>query len=73
MVEEVYKNYPLESLHRIWLTLQHVMNKIIDERGDNKFNIHNMNKEWLERTTQLPPSLVVTPEANKYPLNTLAD
>jgi hypothetical protein len=32
MVEDVYMNYPMESVNRIWLTLQSVMNRIIEER-----------------------------------------
>jgi hypothetical protein len=47
------------------------MNKILDERGDNKFRISHMNKDRLERINQLSLSLVVTPEANNYPLHNL--
>jgi hypothetical protein len=73
MVEDAYKNYPRKSQNRIWLTLQSVMNKIIEERGDNKFKILHMNKERLERINKLPLSLVVAPEANNYPLNILVE
>jgi hypothetical protein len=47
MVEEAFKTYPWKSLNRIWLTLQSVMNRIIEERGDNKFKFPHMNKERL--------------------------
>jgi hypothetical protein len=70
MVEEAFKTYPWKSLNQTWLTLQSVMNRIIKERGDNKFKICHMNKDRLERINQLPVSLVVTPDANNYPLNT---
>jgi hypothetical protein len=73
MVEEAFKTYPWQSLNRIWLTLQSVMNRIIEERGDNKFKIPHMNKDRLERMDELPVSIVVTPEANHYQLNTLID
>jgi hypothetical protein len=49
------------------------MVKIIKERGGNKFKIPHMREERLERTNQLPLCLVVTPEANNYPLNTVTD
>ena len=71
MVEEAFKTYPWQSLNRIWLTLQSVMNRIIEERGDNKFKVPHMNKDRLERMDKLPVSIVVTPEAKNYPLNTL--
>jgi hypothetical protein len=61
LVDDVYNIYPLESLNRIWLTIQSVMNKIIKERGDNKFMIPHMNKDMLEMINQLPLSLVVNP------------
>jgi hypothetical protein len=67
------KNYPWQSPNWIWLTLQSVMNKIIKERGDSKFKVPHMNKEKMERINELQVSLVVTPEANSFPLNTLVE
>jgi hypothetical protein len=50
------------------------MNKIIEDRGDNKYEIPHMNKARLERLNQLLPlSLPVTQEAQNYDLNTLLD
>jgi hypothetical protein len=49
------------------------MNRIIEERGDNKFKILHMNSDRLERLNNLPLSLVVTPEANNYPLNIIVE
>jgi hypothetical protein len=49
------------------------MNKIIEERGDNKFKVPHMNKDRLEMVNELPVSLVVTPEANNYPLHILVE
>jgi hypothetical protein len=50
-VEQAYKEYPSKSLNKIWLTLQSVMNKIIEERGDNKLKVPHLNKDRLERLT----------------------
>jgi hypothetical protein len=61
MVEEAFKKYHWKSLNRIWLTLQSVMNRIIEERGDNKFKIRHMNKDRLERIDELPVSIGVNP------------
>jgi hypothetical protein len=36
------------------------MNKIIEEREDNKFKITQMNRAMMEKMNQLPVSLVVT-------------
>ncbi|KAG7337411.1 hypothetical protein IV203_033525 [Nitzschia inconspicua] len=44
MVEETYKNYPAKKLNRIWLTLQSVMNQVINQRGDNDYTIPHMKK-----------------------------
>jgi hypothetical protein len=49
------------------------MNKIIDDRGDNKYKIPHMNKARLERLNQLPLSFAVTQEAQNYDLNTRLD
>ncbi|KAG7367330.1 hypothetical protein IV203_030001 [Nitzschia inconspicua] len=73
MVEETYKNYPPNKLNRIWITLQDVMNEIIKSGGDNKYSIRHKNKDYLERTNQLPLSVAVTQEANIYPLDILLD
>ena len=73
MVEEAFKNYPCNKLNRIWLSLQNVMNRIIEERGDNKYTLPHMNKARLERNNQLPVSLLVTEEARKYELDLVLD
>jgi hypothetical protein len=49
------------------------MNKIIEEKGDNKYIIPHMNKERLERLNQLPVSIAVTQEAHNHDLNLLVD
>jgi hypothetical protein len=54
MVKDAYKKYPLVSLNQIWLTLQSVMNMIIEERANNKFKIPHINKDRLERIDELP-------------------
>jgi hypothetical protein len=73
MVEEAFKTYPWQSLNRIWLTLQSVMNRIIEERGDSKSKIPHMNKDRMERMDELLVSIVVTPEAKNYPLHILVE
>jgi hypothetical protein len=45
----------------------------LEERGDNKFKVPHMNRDRLERIGGLPVNIVVTPEANNYPLNTLVE
>jgi hypothetical protein len=73
MVDKAFKNYDWHKLNRLWLTLQSVMNKIIEERGGNKYKIPHMNKERLERTNQLPVVLPVTQQAHNFQLDLLVD
>jgi hypothetical protein len=55
-VEDAYRNNPEEKLHRIWLALQSDMNKIVEEKGENKFKIPHLNKDMLEITNQFTVS-----------------
>jgi hypothetical protein len=71
MVESCFNNYDVNKVNRIWLSLQSCMNKIIEEKGDNKYKIPHMKKERLERLNQLPISIAVTQEAHNYDLNLL--
>jgi hypothetical protein len=73
MVESCFNNYHVYKLNRIWLSLHCCMNKIIEEKGDNKYKLPHMNKERLERLNQLPISIAVTQEAHNYDLNLLFD
>ena len=73
MVESCFNDYHVYKLNRIWLSLQCCMNKIIEEKGDNKYKIPHMNKERLERLNQLPISIAVTQEAHNHDLNLLVD
>jgi hypothetical protein len=73
MVESCFNDYHVYKLNRIWLSLQCCMNKIIEEKGDNKYKIPHTNKERLERLNQLPISIAVTQEAHNYDLNLLVD
>jgi hypothetical protein len=72
MVESCFNNYDVNKVvNHIWLSLQSCMNKIIEEKGDNKYKIPHMKKERLERLNQLPISIAVTQEAHNYDLNLL--
>jgi hypothetical protein len=73
MVESCFNKYDVNKVNRIWLSLQCCMNKIIEEKGDNKYKIPHMNKERLERLNQLPVSIAVTQEAHNHDLNLLVD
>ena len=47
-VQQVHRDYPGRKINRIWLTLQSVMNQIIDAHGDNDFYIPHMQNAKLE-------------------------
>jgi hypothetical protein len=70
-VQHSYETYPLEWVNRVWLTLQSVLNCIIEDQGDNTFKIPHMQKEHLQRIGQLPRVLDVMEEAAQYLLEGL--
>jgi hypothetical protein len=49
LVDNACKNYPLEVPNRMWLTLQSVVNKITEERGDNTFKTRHLNKRHARK------------------------
>jgi hypothetical protein len=62
-MEEIYFNYPGEKLRRGFVTLQVVMNQIIEHDGGNNFRLGHIGKERLERLRQLPLIFDVHEEA----------
>jgi hypothetical protein len=70
-VERAYANYPRNKINYVWLSLQGVMNCIIDDAGGNSFKLPHMNKARLERLEVLPDELDVTDEAAPYLLEDL--
>ena len=55
-VERTYREYPMDKINRIWLSLIGCTNCIIDCHGDNTYSIPHMNKVKLEQLGQLPIS-----------------
>jgi len=68
MVEQTYRDYPMNKINRIWVTLRTVFNSLLDNFGGNDCSITHMGKEKLEHAGSLPRVLEVTPIA-KYFLN----
>jgi hypothetical protein len=62
-VKEAHAAYPLKKINYLWLSLQAVMNKVIENLGDNQFKIPHLNKAKLEREGRLPTCVEVTPLA----------
>lgn len=65
-VKAAYEEYPPEKINRMWLTLQAVMNEIIEADGNNDFKLPHMNKKKLEREDRLPVVLEVTESVANY-------
>jgi len=55
-VQASFQAYPHHKLNRVFLTLQSVMNEIIDIYGDNDYKLPHMGKEKMEREGTLPVS-----------------
>ena len=59
-----FNMYPHAKLNDVFLTLQCCMNKIIEQNGDNDYQIPHINKRGLERQGILPRSIWVTTSEN---------
>jgi hypothetical protein len=62
-MDEIYLNYPGQKLSSGFITLQVVMNQIIEHDGGNDFRLGHVGKERLERLGRLPLRLDVHEEA----------
>lgn len=47
VVKEAYNELQPETLNKVWITLQYVMNEILKNKGNNKYHIPHMNKNRL--------------------------
>ncbi|KAL7578224.1 hypothetical protein ACA910_012647 [Epithemia clementina (nom. ined.)] len=65
-VQRAYQEYPKELLNKTWLTLQSVMNSILEAHGNNNYTIIHMNKNGLEKKDLLPTVLNVTEHAQVF-------
>lgn len=68
-VKEKFAVYPPYKLRNVFLTLQNVMNSIIEVNGGNDYDIQHMGKQTLERHGLLPTSLRVTEYAQEWDNN----
>ena len=59
-VKKTYAAYPHRKINFLFLTLQSVMNEIVENHGGNHYDIPHMSKEKLERAGELPVVLEVT-------------
>ena len=66
MAEKTFAEYPTNKINRIWLTLQGVMNNMLDDFGGNQHPLPRMNKEKHEREGRLPVVLPVETSAVYY-------
>jgi hypothetical protein len=65
-VQSAYDRYPLERINRVWLSLQAVLNEIIECHGNNDYTLPHMRKERLQREGRLPVVIPVSDAA--FPL-----
>jgi hypothetical protein len=63
MVERTYREFPINKISRLWVTLQSIFNAIIVEHGCNQYKIPHMNKQKLEKENRLPLSVRVSEDA----------
>jgi hypothetical protein len=62
-VKKAHAEYPAKKINHLWLTLQLCMNKIIENKGCNHYDIPHINKAKLEKQGRLPTCVEVTPFA----------
>jgi len=65
-VQQAHAEYDPRKINRIYLTLQCVLNQILEHHGDNNFKIPHLGKEKLEKENRLPLVLPVTQQASQY-------
>jgi hypothetical protein len=65
-VRKAYNDYDYRKINRVFLTLQTILNEIIECNGDNTYKIPHMGKERLEREGRLPLVIAVTEAANQF-------
>ena len=65
-VEEAYNGYDYKKINHLFLTLQLVLNCIIECHGGNVNKIPHMNKRKLDRMGTLPKVLQVTEDASQH-------
>lgn len=56
-VENEFRNYDVNDLRNVFLTLQGCLIEVMKAGGENKYKIPHMNKERLEALGLLPRSL----------------
>ena len=61
-VEESFRNLAVRKLNHVFLTLQKVMEMCILHKGNNDYKRPHISKEKLERTGELPCSILVSDE-----------
>lgn len=59
-VETAFRGTSRRALNNVFLTLQTVMDQIIQYKGGNDFQLRHMSKERLERDGRLPVSISVS-------------
>ncbi|KAL7573328.1 hypothetical protein ACA910_011691 [Epithemia clementina (nom. ined.)] len=65
-VLRLFEEFPKEKLNRIWITLQSVLNAIIESNGDNDYKIPHLGKENMEWSGCLLRVLEVTDHATRW-------
>lgn len=53
-MKQAFNDYCPKKANRIWLTLHLVLKEAMKIAGSNKYKIHHINKQRLERQGRLP-------------------
>lgn len=61
-VQQTFTNMPLQTLNKVFLTLQNCMIEILKANGGNNYKVPHMAKDRLFNNNTLPNSLKVLPE-----------
>ena len=60
---QAHEEYPTNLINRIWLSLMGCMNEIMQNFGDNDYEIPHFKKKRLEQLNELPTTIeVLQPE-----------
>jgi hypothetical protein len=65
-VDNSFKEYPLQKLEDIFLTLQLVYDEIIKVGRDNNYALPHIKKQKLRKEGSLPPNIIMFEDAGAF-------
>jgi hypothetical protein len=72
-IERAYDGYDVEKLNRVFVTLQSCLMEILKDQGGMRYKIPHMDKEKLQKESELSMALSVDAQLYQSTLEIIAD